>query len=469
MSENETRRPLADILAELARAGTAGDRSALAAELGSTHPVDIAEALSDLPEALRAQTLAGLGTELRADVLSEMSDIDEQTFEDFVDQAPVHQLAEVVDEMEPDDAVDLLDGVEQDKAEAVIESLDAEHAAEVRKLRTYEPDTAGGIMTTEFVWARMFDTREDISQRLRTLDIEIEGAGEIFACDEHGRLMGVVHATDLLAAEPDRTVGSLVDRGVVQVTAHTDQEVCAQLMRRYDLSALPVVDEHQRLIGIITHDDILDVLDDEAREDMYRLAGVGDNKALLHGPWERAFKRLPWLATTLIGMGLVGPILLHAWFRATLEELVVLAFFIPAIMGIGGNTAIQSSTITVRGLGTGEIEAGDLGWMLRREVKVALIIAVVCSVVITCFAYGVVTLGFEPSANAPPMVRVALTVGVSMFLGVMVSVLVGTAIPMLCHRCGVDPAVASGPFITTLIDIGTQVIYLGLATLVLLS
>lgn len=469
MSEHESKRPLADILAELALAGTAPDRLVLTTELDAFHAVDIAEALSDLPEASRFQALAGLDTELRADVLSEMPDIDEQTFEDFVESAPVDELAEVVDEMEPDDAVDLLDEVEDDKAEAVIKSLDAGRAAEVRKLRTYEPDTAGGIMTTEFVWARMFDTREVISKRLRTLDIEIEGAGEIFAGDEHGRLMGVVHATDLLAAEEDQTVGSLVDRGVVHVTAGTDQEVCAQLMRRYDLSILPVVDEHQRLIGIITYDDIFDVVDDEAREDMYRLAGVGDNKALLHGPWERAFKRLPWLAATLIGIGLVGPLLLRNMFHSTIEQMVVLTFFIPVIMGIGGNTAIQSSTIAVRGLATGEIDAGDIGWMLRREIGVALIIAVVCSVVITGFAYGVVALGFEHSADAPPMIRVALTVGVAMFLGVMVSVLVGTATPMLCHRYGVDPAIASGPFITTFIDIGTQIIYLGLATWVLLA
>jgi magnesium transporter len=196
---------------------------------------------------------------------------------------------------------------------------------------------------------------------------------------------------------------------------------------------------------------------------------VGDNKALHHGPWERAFKRLPWLATTLIGMGLIGPFLLHTWFETTLEHLVALAFFIPAIMGIGGNTAMQSSTITVRGLATGEIVWGDLTWMLRREIGVALIIAVVCSLVITCFAYGVTALGFEGSAAGPPVSGLAFTVGTAMFLGIMLSVLVGTLIPMLCHRCGVDPAVASGPFITTLIDISTQVIYLSLATWVLLA
>jgi magnesium transporter len=469
MSENQTKRPLAEVLTDLAGSGSPADRIALGAELDDLHAVDIAQALSDLPEASRFHALAALETELRADVLSEMPDIDEQMLEDFLETAPVDELAEVVDEMEPDDAVDLLDGVEDRKAEAVIDSLDADHAAEVRKLRTYDSETAGGIMTTEFVWARVFDTREDISKRLRTLDIEIEGAGEVFVGDEHGRLMGALHATDLLAAEPGDTVGRLMDRGVVHVPAGTDQEVCAHLMRRYDLSVLPVVDEHQRMIGIITYDDILDVLDDEAQEDMYRLAGVGDNKALLHGPWERAFKRLPWLATTLIGMGLVGPVLLHVWFQSTLEELVVLAFFIPAIMGIGGNTAIQSSTITVRGLATGEIKSEDLGRMLRREVGVALIIAVVCALVITAFAYGVVALGFESSPDAPPMRNVAFTVGIAMFLGVMVSVLVGTATPMLCHRYGVDPAVASGPFITTVIDIGTQIIYLGLATWVLLA
>jgi magnesium transporter len=282
----------------------------------------------------------------------------------------------------------------------------------------------------------------------------------VFVC-ENQRLQGAIPSKVLVAAGAGETASSVMDRAVVQVVTHTDQEVCARLMQKYDLATLPVVDEQNRLQGIITHDDILDIIEEEAEEDMYRLVGVGDNKPLEHGAVERALKRLPWLSTTLIGMGLIGPLILHRWFEATLDEIVTLAFFIPAIMGLSGNTATQSATITVRGLATGEIGFPDIFWMIRRELAVAMIIAVVCAVAMMIFAYGVVALGFQADTAA--------TVGISMFAGIIVAVLLGTGIPMVCHRAGVDPAVASGPFITTLIDVSTQVIYLSLATWLLLG
>lgn len=166
---------------------------------------------------------------------------------------------------------------------------------------------------------------------------------------------------------------------------------------------------------------------------------------------------------------MIGPLILHKWFEATLDKIVVLAFFIPAIMGLSGNTATQSATITVRGLATGEIHFADLLWMLRRELSVAFIIAIVCSLSMMVFAYAVTTLGFEKEAASFSIAHITGSVGLSMFAGILVAVILGTSIPMLCHRAGVDPAVASGPFITTLIDIATQAIYLALATWLLLG
>ncbi len=444
------------------------DEAAVRAALVDVHPADLAEALSDLPEEARHFVLSQTDSEYGADTLSHLAEFNEQAVEDYIEDVPVEELVRLVDESDPDDAVDLLEAADEAKAEAVLERLDSDQAAEVRQLRSYDPQTAGGIMTTEYLRAYPEETREAIFRRLEKEEDEIEEAGVLFVCDRPGRLRGYVKATDLMTAPPGASAGSLMDRGVLQVVASTDQEICARLMKKYDLAALPVVDEAQRLVGVITHDDILDVVEEEAQEDMYRLAGVGDAKPLEHGPFERAVKRLPWLAATLVGSGLIGPLIMHTWFHVTLQHIVVLAFFMPVIAGIGGNTAIQCSTIAVRGLATGEIEFGDLLWMLRREVAVAFIVALVCAGVIVAFAWGVLASGLDYTPSEVGVGRIAGTIGVSMFVAILGSVLLGTSIPMFCHRAGVDPALAAGPFITTLIDIGTQVIYLGLATWLLL-
>jgi len=432
------------------------------------HPVDIADALQDLPSSEIDRVLEAFDTDKRAEVVSHIADMDEGLTEQFVEDHSVEELAEIVDEMDPDDAVDLLEVADDEKAEAVIKQLGADDAEEIRELRSFEPDSAGGIMTTEFLWARPDETPQQIIDHLKLESDDVETVQRIMVCAPDMRLLGEMKAKDFLTAEPDQAASTLMDRGLVQVVASTDQEVCANLMRKYDLAVLPVVNESNKLLGIITHDDILDVMEDEAEEDMFRLVGVGDSKPLEHGAAERALKRLPWLTTTLVGMGLIGPLILHKWFEATLDQVVVLAFFIPAIMGLSGNTATQSATITVRGLATGEIQYADLFWMLKRELRVALIIAVVCALTMMLFAYAVTSLGFSEHTSFS-IGHVTSTVGISMFAGILVAVVLGTSIPMFCHRAGVDPAVASGPFITTLIDITTQVIYLALATWLLLG
>ena len=463
----ETQRQEA-LVRQLAAALLAGGTE-IEALLRDRHPADIAGCLADLSDDEASAVLARLDTETRADVLAHVADIDEDFAEHVVEGGTLQELAAVVEEMDPDDAADLLAVVDDAKAEAILSLMGREQAEEVRALRRFEGDTAGGIMTTEYLVARPGETRKEIVARLKFESDEVETVQSIFVCGPGDRLLGAVHSRDLLTADPDTAARALMDRAIVTVSPGTDQEACANLMRKYDLAVLPVVDEQSRLLGMITHDDILDVVDDEAEEDMFRLVGVGDNKPLEHGAMERACKRLPWLAATLIGSGLISPLILHRYFETTLDRVVMLAFFIPVIMGISGNTAIQSSTIAVRGLATGEIRFGDIFWMLRRELTVAGIVAVVCALAIMAFVYAVSVLGFGPPPAVLSVARLVGVVGAAMFAGILVAVLLGTLMPMLCHRAGVDPALASGPFITTLIDISTQVIYLGLATWLLLA
>ena len=432
------------------QAALGSDLESLRPVLAQYHHADLAEALQTLDPKTFDTVLHLLDEETRANVFTRIADLDESLAEQFVEGQPALEVAEIVDDMNPDDAADLLEVADAAKAEAILDRLPSGQAQEVRKLLQYDSDTAGGIMTTEFLAAYPEETPTQIIERIKVKSDDVETIQTVMICGEENKLLGILLAKDLLTANPEQPVSTVMDRGVVQVVAHTDQEACANLMMKYDISILPVVDEQNTLMGIITHDDIMDVLEEEAEEDMYRMVGVGDNEPLVHGAVQRAFKRLPWLTTTLIGMGLVGPLILHQWFKATLEQIIILAFFIPAIMGLSGNTATQSATITVRGLATGEINFGDLLWMLKRELKVALIIATVCAAAMMGFAMIMMSLGLEPGNETLSVARI-------------------TGIPMICHRAKVDPALASGPFITTLIDIGTQVIYLGLATWLLLG
>lgn len=451
------------------RAALGEDPSRIPVLFSDLHPADIASVCRELDEAEFATALDALPAELRAEVLSHVTDVDEELVEEYLEAQTVEQIARIVDEMEPDDAVDLLASADEAKAEAVIGQLDFDDAEELRELRKYPPDSAGGIMTPEFIHAEPTDSVAEMIARIRAKHEEAEKVRCIFVCSPTGRLLGSIPVGELLTASASEHASGLMDRAVVQVGLLTDQEVCARLMSRYDIDVLPVVDENNRLEGIITADDILDVQADEAEEDMFRLVGVGDSKPLEHPFYERALKRLPWLVATLLGMGLVGPLILHKWFSGTLEELVVLAFFIPAVMGLSGSAATQSATITVRGLATGEIVFRDFFWMLRRELAVAGIISLVCALTMMLFAYLVTAAGLDPEHAGAASWGIVGTIGLSMVAGIFVGAMLGVSIPMLCHRTGVDPAVASGPFITTAIDIAAQVIYLGLATWLLIG
>jgi magnesium transporter len=276
----------------------------------------------------------------------------------------------------------------------------------------------------------------------------------------------VIAVEELISAPTETPANVIMDKAPIAISPLADQEECAQYMTKYDLSVLPVVDAKRRLIGIITVDDILEVMEAEASEDMYRLAGVGATDPLEEAAAARAWKRLPWLAVSIVGYAALCFIM--ARFEVALERIVALTFFVPAIMALGGNVGIQAATITVRGLAMGEIRPSDYFWILKRELLVALIIGLVCSAALAGVAWGVFALGLQ-TATTFAVGEFVLTVSVAMFVGILGAVVFGTAVPMLCAAVGIDPAVAAGPFITALVDIGTQTIYLGLATALLLS
>ena len=463
------------------------NKDAMKEILDEYHVADVAEALHELPDEIQNRVIEFMDPEDQGEILEEANEDDAA---EYVEDMPPQKLAEIVGSMPRDEAADLMNSMTRSRAESILSLLPREDASEVRELLRYEPDTAGGIMTNDFIQILPEMKVEQIRELLKKEELEEDSLGTLVVCRSDMKFLGLVSVEDLFAADHDTAAGELVERATVTVGPNADQEVCAQYMTKYDLPVLPVVDPRRRIIGLITFDDIFDVMDEEASEDMYRMAGVGVGRPLDDGAIVRAFRRLPWFVISLIGMSILGFIISR--FEVTISKVVAISYFIPAIMGLGGNVGIQASTITVRGIAKGEILFGDLFWLLRREILVGVIIGLFCG---TALAFIAGEMTSEDSFLAeelqiqddgqvvdevvikkepirPPFFgvipRFPVTVGLAMFAGIMGSVILGTCIPMLCHRLGVDPALASGPFVTTLIDISTQSLYLILCTYLLI-
>jgi magnesium transporter len=419
------------------------------------NPLDLAEILKDLEPVHKLLLIDVLSEEQAALVLDET---DHRSRRAILEAADEKSIADLVEEMPPDEGADLLGQLPEEKEQAVLEELPREEALEIRELLEYLPTTAGGIMTTELVNLTESMTAAQALEMLREAS-EAEEIASLYVLDEAGRLKGYVPIRRLVTSSPDKLVGEMLESDVIEVRTDVDQEEVARLVDKYNLSAVPVVDEHGVLKGAVTVDDVIDVIREEVSEDMLRLAGTASHHPTLEPVRRRVLMRLPWLATTLLG-GLVTMLLL-SHFRPTVQKLIPLIFFMPIIQAMGGNVGLQSSTIMVRGLATGEVDFSRLLRVLSGEVRVGGIIALVCAL------FTAVVASFFRDPALPLSMFLPLAVGLAMFCGITMSALVGTLIPMLCHKVGVDPAVTAGPFITTLNDVISLLIYLSIATLVL--
>ncbi|MFH0911271.1 MAG: magnesium transporter [Planctomycetota bacterium] len=451
---------LQERLIDLVRSGARGET--LAAFLRTMHPADIAEALEELSDEERDAVVSLLEAEEAGEVITETSD---EQKEEILEEIPVSRLALLVNEMPPDEAADVLEYMDPERADAVLGRIGGELARDVRELRRYKPETAGRIMTQEYMAVPATLSAGETLEWARKETGKAETVHHILVIDPGGRLLGAVEMQELLAAAAEKPVAQLMDRAIIRIHAEQDREIAAHMMEKYDLEILAVVGDGDRLLGIITVDDILEVISEEASEDMYRLAGIGTDDPFGESVLKRAYKRLPWLTTTLVGGLGLAVIIRH--FQPTLDKILALIFFTPVIAGLSGNVGIQSSTITVRGLATGAIHLRDLFWLLRRELAVGAIIGLVCALCIALAAYGVLGEG-AGAAGVHDLFRFCGILGTAVLAGILVAVLIGTIAPMGCHRLGIDPAVAAGPFVTVVIDIATQSLYLTIATLLLL-
>ncbi|MBP1947219.1 magnesium transporter [Virgibacillus litoralis] len=412
------------------------------------HPYDQAVFFMEQPEDIRLRIYMYLSPEETADF---MENIDLDDIEPFFMEMDPRFAAMVLADMSTDDAVDILNELEKDAVVSFLTIMDNKAANEIKQLLHYEEKTAGSIMTTEFVAIYQTKTVKDTMQYLKAEAPEAETIYYLYVVDQDKRLVGVLSLRDLIIADEDTLISDLMNEKIVSASVAKDQEEIAQMMRDYDFLALPVVDFQNHLLGIITVDDILDVMDEEASDDYSKLAGVSDMDRPNDNAFVSAKKRLPWLVIlSFLGMltaSLIGQ------FENTLDEVAVLAIFIPLIAGMAGNTGTQALAVAVRGLANGDYGKQGKMKLVLREAGTGLITGTVCGLVITIIIFlwqGQFFLG--------------LLVGLSIMATLIVATLAGSLVPILMDRLNIDPAVASGPFITTINDIISILIYFGMAS-----
>ena len=369
---------------------------------------------------------------------------------DMLEPMSATEAAGILREMAADDAADIIADLSPEQAQRVLASLD--DAEQVEELLTYGEDTAGGIMLPDFVALVANNTAEEALRALREAG-DVEMIYYIYVVDDSGSLVGVLSLRKLVAAPPETLVRELMDSDVISVRTDADQEDVAATVARYGFVAVPVVDETNKLLGIVTVDDVIDVLQDEATEDILKMAGAGTELHETAGVWSNLRVRAPWLLASSVG-GLVAAGVMGS-FEETLKAHHYLALFVPIILGLSGNVGTQSATVTVRALAVGHLGHGDKSWrVIRRELAIGIVLGLFFGIVI-----GAVGWAFAQSFFY------GVTIGLSLTAGMIVSNVVGTAIPLVLSRLNIDPAVATGPLVTTSVDILGILTYFSIATL----
>ncbi|MDN4523750.1 magnesium transporter [Fictibacillus fluitans] len=413
------------------------------------HPYDIAEVYKTLPEKHRHKFLTFLTTRQLAALIQEL-DSDLQV--EILHKLGIERSSHIMNEMENDDLADLLSNFSFDEIQDFLASMRADESRTVQSLMQYPADSAGGIMTNRFVWIPQMFTVRDAVEKLKTFAGFAENIYYLYVINEERQLAGVVSYRDLLLADINEKIEDVMFTRVISVPAEMDQEEVARTIERYDFIAVPVVDENDVLLGIVTVDDVLDVLIEEANEDIEKLSASGKSIDFNTSAFVASYRRLPWLILLLF-IGIISGSIISA-FESTLSKVVSLAFFMPMIAGMTGNTGTQSLAVVVRGLVSNDIDKKVVARLIMRELGVGLIIGTTCGILIAMVAYfwqGNAILG--------------LVVGSSLFLTLIIGTLAGTLIPLLLYRFNVDPAVASGPLITTLNDIFSLLVYFGTASI----
>jgi len=437
------------ILAKIREALDKGDWNRAAALVETLRPPDQADLFEELHSTEQDQLLPQLELEDSADILEKL---EEEKAAQIAARLSTDDLALILGEMEPDEAADLLGDLQSKRATKALAKLAKTEAEKVRPFLAYPDESAGGLMTAADVLLHEAMSVEGAISHLRAIAPDTKTVYYLFVVDGDTHLVGVVSLRQLVIAPPGARVGQIMDRDVIYVGANDDQENAARLMSRYDLLALPVVDEQRHLLGVITHDDLVEVLEEEATEDIYRLGGVPEEQPT-DMPIPVVLKtRLPWLVINL-GTAMASALVLSV-FESTIARVAVLAAFFPIVAGVSGSAGTQTLTVTVRGLALGELDPRDALHAMGREMLIGLSNGVVISLLIA---------GIALAWKGTPMLGVI--VGLATLLNMVGAGIAGALVPLALQVLAIDPALASPILVTTITDTLGYFIYLGLATL----
>jgi len=417
--------------------------------LSGLHPADSADVLEELEPAQQRAVFAEFETEDAAEVLAYI-DPDEQA--GVVADLPTDELSDILDDMAPDDAADLLGELPDARASAVLAGM--EDAGPVQLLLRYDAESAGGLMTPNVINLRAEATVGQALALLRQTHPVEELSYYLYVTDTDRRLVGVVSLRQLVTAELSTPLAQIMDPSVISVAVDADQEEAAQLLARYGLLSVPTVDAEGRLVGAITADDLIDVIQEEATEDIYRLANLDASEDVYDSVWAASRRRLLWLFINLPTAVLAGFVV--SQFTGVIQLVPILAAFVPIIAGQGGNAGIQTLTLIVRSLALGEITLRDSWRTLAREALIGVLNGVI-------FGLAVGLLGLFWQQNA----TIGVVVGCAMLLNLIGAAIFGALVPLGLRLCKIDPALASGVIVTTVTDVTGNLCLLGLATLLL--
>ncbi|MFR5905895.1 MAG: magnesium transporter [[Ruminococcus] torques] len=426
------------------------DFKKLKEELESVHPVDIVDALEELDKKQRILIFRLLAKEEAAEVFTDMNS---DMREDLINALTDSELEEVMEEMYVDDTVDVLEEMPANVVDRLLMATDEETRKKINALLQYPEDSAGSIMNIEYISLRKEMTVADAILKIRQVGINKE---TIYTCyvTEKRRLIGMVDVKDLLTAGESRLIEEIMDENVLYARTLDDQEHVANMINKYGLVAIPVIDHEDCLVGIVTVDDAMLVLQDETTEDISIMAGVSPNEDsyFVTSVFQQAKNRTPWLMLLMLSATITGEIL--GYYEQAMAAMPILITFIPMLMGTGGNCGSQSSTLIIRGLAVGEIEFSDIFKVIFKEIRVALVVGTLLA-----FVNGVrICIMYDRN------IMLAVALGITMIAVVMMAKCIGCILPLLAKKIGLDPAIMAAPLITTILDTCTILVYFNIVT-----
>jgi len=415
------------------------------------HPADISSIIQNLT---LDESMAVIKTIENTDtVIQVMEGLDDYIAAEIIEQMSEDKAAYILEKLPSDKSVDIYQKLSEEKRNVALSKLSGKKQEEITKLLAYPKDTAGGIMDPD-----VFFVNKDLSVK-EAID-EIRRASKnkkiiyTYVVDENRHLVGVVPLRALITSDPQEKIENVMTPHVVSVRTEMDQEEIARLVDKYDLLAIPVTDNFNKLVGVINVDDIIDVIREETTEDMYKLAGTSGAEVGERSIWKIVRYRMPWLLVSLFGESISGAVL-HG-FDKTLQQFIAISFFIPLIMALGGNTGVQSQTIMVRSIAIGKIRELGMKYIILRQLRVAVAIGIICGILVGAVAFV-----------TQRDIALTIAVGTSLFLSMFITTLLGILVPVGLKKAGVDPAVSSGPFITSFNDIVSLIIYLSICVIML--